>query len=135
MDPLAPKVARRFLATQEGVIDDDDLKALDPKAAHAWKGYELRLIHHLYTKAEWEESEEPVTRQEHVGGSFVTLESVTSRLEHLKFDKWLNGFLAGKPAKSPRLVTQVDAEVTRKDGLPLSADERDFLSSRLKIRD
>ncbi len=141
MDPLALKVARRHIAGEEGprsladgVIFDADLKDLAPQEAHAWRGYELRLNHATYTVEEWDEGDTANRKQEHL--SFVSLEAAVKHLVPYKFESWLDhSTLSGKPKKSGRGgIVQVDAVVDRKDARPLNTEERDFLSTRLKIR-
>ena len=141
MDPLAPRVARRFLAGQgdeprsiaDGVIYDSD--TLTPEAKPHWKGYELVLNHATYSPEEWDDGDTANRKQE--AKTFTSLEALVKHLAPFKFAEWVDrsrGLLGGKPKKDRKGgVTQTDASVGRKDGQALNHEEHEFLSDRLKV--
>jgi len=141
MDPLAAKVAGRCAAAEEaeerstadGVLFESDLLEVPAEERATWKGYRLTERHAEYTPELWEEGDTDKRRTDR--HQFRTLDALVKHLGDQKFVGWLESMLEGKPKKDRKgTVTQLHCEVERQDGRPLSREEREFLSSRLKLR-
>ena len=120
----------------EGILFESDLKAMAPDERARWKGYTARVLHSVYSKQAWEESEEPSLRQEHAG-PFLTLEALVKHLASYKFEAWVDvdqGLIGGKPKKDRKGgATQVDVYVECKNSPRLNSEEREFLTQQLKL--